>query len=212
MNTRVPDNPGKESRGDATQIKILEAAEEVFSSKGYDGARVDEIAEHAGVNKAMLYYYFQSKELLLQALIKKNISESETIIDESFNGIHEIDEQSIDRIIDKIIEFIEKKKNILRIITIEALKQATDNLSILKMLDPVYKKVADKMKELNINVPDSTSFLLENYFMSTIPLITFFAFGDKWAEYYRVNPIEVKEKFIKILKRIHYNYSEFQER
>ncbi|MCL0088711.1 TetR/AcrR family transcriptional regulator [Dehalococcoidia bacterium] len=37
--------------------RILDAALEIFASKGFEGARIDEIAKTAGVNKALLYYY-----------------------------------------------------------------------------------------------------------------------------------------------------------
>jgi TetR/AcrR family transcriptional regulator len=49
--------------------KILEASLDEFAEKGYDGSRVDKIAEKAGVNKALIYYHFQSKEGLYEAVI-----------------------------------------------------------------------------------------------------------------------------------------------
>lgn len=52
----------------STEQKILEAAEEVFHEKGYDGARMQEIAEHAGINKGLLHYYFQTKDKLFEAI------------------------------------------------------------------------------------------------------------------------------------------------
>jgi len=51
-----------------TEQRILEAAEEVFQEKGYDGARMQEIAEHAGINKGLLHYYFQTKDKLFEAI------------------------------------------------------------------------------------------------------------------------------------------------
>ena len=53
-----------------TRQALLAAAEIEFSSKGLAGARVDVIAEQAAANKRMLYYYFGSKEKLLEALIE----------------------------------------------------------------------------------------------------------------------------------------------
>ncbi len=47
-----------------TEGKILEAARRVFIRRGTAGARMHEIAEEAGVNQALLHYYFRSKELL----------------------------------------------------------------------------------------------------------------------------------------------------
>lgn len=51
-----------------TKAKILAAAEDEFSKKGFYGTRVDEIAEHAGVNKRMLYEYYGKKEDLYKAV------------------------------------------------------------------------------------------------------------------------------------------------
>lgn len=51
-----------------TEQKILEAAEEVFHEKGFDGARMQEIAEQAGINKGLLHYYFKTKDKLFEAI------------------------------------------------------------------------------------------------------------------------------------------------
>jgi AcrR family transcriptional regulator len=57
-----------ETKKDSTEEKILEAAKTVFVAKGMDGARMQEIADEAGINKALLHYYFQSKERLFEAI------------------------------------------------------------------------------------------------------------------------------------------------
>ncbi len=49
--------------------KILEAAKKVFLERGFDGARTQDIATAAGVNKALLHYYFQTKEKLFEAVL-----------------------------------------------------------------------------------------------------------------------------------------------
>ncbi len=49
-----------------TEEKILAAARSVFMAKGLDGARMQDIADTAGINKALLHYYFRSKEKLFQ--------------------------------------------------------------------------------------------------------------------------------------------------
>jgi TetR/AcrR family transcriptional regulator len=51
-----------------TEAKILEAARAVFLRSGMSGARMQEIADEAGVNKALLHYYFRSKEGLSRAV------------------------------------------------------------------------------------------------------------------------------------------------
>lgn len=54
---------------------ILTAARKVFVSKGFDGARMQEIANEAGINKALVHYYFRSKDKLFEAVFTKAFNE-----------------------------------------------------------------------------------------------------------------------------------------
>lgn len=54
----------------STEIGILNAAKLIFERKGMEGARMQEIADEAGINKALLHYYFRSKQLLFEAVFK----------------------------------------------------------------------------------------------------------------------------------------------
>jgi len=56
---------------DNTEEKILNAAQSVFIQKGMDGTRMQEIADTAGINKALLHYYFRTKQKLFEAIFKK---------------------------------------------------------------------------------------------------------------------------------------------
>ncbi|MDX2286367.1 MAG: TetR/AcrR family transcriptional regulator [Bacteroidia bacterium] len=67
MDKLVDQNPGEES----TERRILDAARKVFYQKGLGGARMAEIAEEAGINKALLHYYFRSKEQLFQRIFEE---------------------------------------------------------------------------------------------------------------------------------------------
>jgi len=59
-----------QQRDGETEQRILEAARTVFVRSGTSGARMQEIAEEAGVNQALLHYYFRSKEGLSQAVFR----------------------------------------------------------------------------------------------------------------------------------------------
>lgn len=63
-----------EEKKDTTEEKILEAATSVFVTKGMEGARMQEIADEAGINKALLHYYFRSKERLFEAIFSNVIN------------------------------------------------------------------------------------------------------------------------------------------
>jgi TetR/AcrR family transcriptional regulator len=69
MDTLNPSRTQAE-RADLTRARILEAAIRQFSENGLAGARTEQIAEAAGVNKALLYYYFKSKDALYTAALE----------------------------------------------------------------------------------------------------------------------------------------------
>ncbi len=54
----------------STEEKILLAAKKVFFQKGWDGARMQDIANEAGINKALLHYYFRNKETLFKKVFE----------------------------------------------------------------------------------------------------------------------------------------------
>jgi len=53
-----------------TEQKILEAAKSIFITKGMEGARMQEIADEARINKALLHYYYRTKDKLFEAVFK----------------------------------------------------------------------------------------------------------------------------------------------
>lgn len=57
-----------------TEELILNAARKVFLQKGMDGARMQQIADEAGINKALLHYYFRSKDKLFDAIFLEAIT------------------------------------------------------------------------------------------------------------------------------------------
>lgn len=59
------------ARDDRTEQRILDAAHEVFLRRGTAGARMQDIARQAGVNQALLHYYFRSKDRLAEAVFQR---------------------------------------------------------------------------------------------------------------------------------------------
>jgi AcrR family transcriptional regulator len=56
---------------DSGRQRLLEAAEELFASKGFAATTTREISDHAGLSRGLLYYHFPSKEALFQAFMKE---------------------------------------------------------------------------------------------------------------------------------------------
>jgi AcrR family transcriptional regulator len=76
-----------------TADTILERAAEVFAEKGYDGARVDELAQAAGVNKATLYYQIGDKEALYHAVLERVFERTADEVEEALRSSSDCEQQ-----------------------------------------------------------------------------------------------------------------------
>src|SRR5262245_18627739 len=69
----------------STEEKILNAARKVFRKKGMTGARMQEISDEAGINKALLHYYFRSKEKLFERVLHETLEEALPLLGKILN-------------------------------------------------------------------------------------------------------------------------------
>lgn len=103
-----------------TEKRIFEAALEVFSQKGKDGARMQEIADLAGINKAMLHYYFRSKEQLYEKVFDYVFVHYIQSVSEAFSEQDSI-EETLRSFIDAYIDNLEKNPHVMRLMINENL-------------------------------------------------------------------------------------------
>lgn len=82
-----------------TEKAILEAAGKVFTRKGFAAARMEDIAKEAGINRALLHYYFRSKDKMFDLIFDQRVHEF-------FSGLGEIilSERNLEEKIRAIIE------------------------------------------------------------------------------------------------------------
>jgi len=130
-----------------TEEKILAAAGEVFHSKGYDGARMQEIAEYAGINKGLLHYYFKTKDALFDAIfgiaLNQIVSRIVVILEQEIT----LDEK-IDRIIDQYMDLLSKNPTLPRFVLNELNKDADKFISrhFNEMAKSAFAKFSDSVK------------------------------------------------------------------
>lgn len=97
----------KNKRDDTTEEKIFAAARRVFVAQGMAGARMQDIANEAGMNKALLHYYFRDKEQLFEMVFSKEAAKffpKINLIFESDIPLFEKIEQFVNQYIDEILE------------------------------------------------------------------------------------------------------------
>ena len=111
---------------------ILEKAEVLFAIKGYDGTTVRDIAEEAGVNLAMISYYFGSKEKLLEALFKNRMSATKARLEDIISNQSLSLVQKIDILIDEYIGRVMQKQSFYKIMLLEQV--INKNYEVVKLL------------------------------------------------------------------------------
>ena len=133
-----------------TEEKIIDAARSVFIKKGMDGARMQEIADEAGINKALLHYYFRSKEKLF-----------DKVFEGAFNSIAAGLRVTIDSdlsVMDKLKKFIDiyltalESNPYLPLFVLNEININPDRMKNLleeEIADNLQTLLADIMKEIN---------------------------------------------------------------
>ena len=102
------------ARAKDTQGEILDAAERIFAEVGFEGARLQEIADKAGVTKAMVHYYYESKEKLYQAVLDRVLFELIKLVqDVTTRGGTRIEQ--LDLFINEFFDYVARHPNFSRL-------------------------------------------------------------------------------------------------
>jgi len=177
---------------------ILDVAEKVFSELGFDGASTRTISGEAGVNMAMLNYYFGSKEGLFLAVFERKLSSFQSMLQDIGNaeGMNALDklEKCIDSYADKIIVNNCFQKLITREVSMGKQWALTGKLTDMLMINVrEVKKILDEgvntgifHKDSDVELVIATIFGTKNYIVNT-PQISSIMLGfdvndDKFLE------------------------------
>lgn len=138
----------------STEEKILEAASEVFTKKGFAGTRTRDIAEKAGINLALLNYYFRSKEKLFEQVMKiKVVLLFGKILPILINEKTSLEEK-IDLASEKYFEILSKNPN-LPLFVISEIQKKNSNITKIIPVNKIFensviiKQIKEKRPEIN---------------------------------------------------------------
>jgi AcrR family transcriptional regulator len=132
------DDLSEERRG-----QILEAAAAVFARSGFHESRMDDIAAEAGVSKGTLYWYFESKDDLIQTLLDRMI-EQEIAQAETFMEMDIPTSEKMERLTDVVVEDIKRMKPLMPIL-FEFFSLMMRRNTIKEVLGGYYQSYIDAM-------------------------------------------------------------------
>lgn len=138
-----------------TEERIFEAATDVFVDKGMDGARMQDIASHAGINKALLHYYYRTKEQLFNAVFemiaKKILRKFAPVFDQNLSL-----EEKIRFFFREHITFLQENPKLPAFILNEInrnparIKKLLKNIHFESLWDVVYEQHKAELENYNI--------------------------------------------------------------
>jgi AcrR family transcriptional regulator len=128
------------------QVQIIETAEKLFSTNGYSGTSVRDISEAAGVNLAMISYYFGSKEKLLEALFQHRSEHVRMRVETLLNDDTKDPLQKMELLIDEYLERLLAKERFYKIMVCE--QSMEKNQPILDMLSEMKQRNTTAISEL----------------------------------------------------------------
>ncbi len=158
---------------DNTEEKILKAAQVVFIRKGMDGARMQEIANEAGINKALLHYYFRTKQKLFEAIFKNVFKQIFPNINSFFHSDLPIEEK-LGSFIEKYIDLLLKNPYLPAFILKEIHRDPEFLASAIKSagVDPqeIFIALENEMAKGKIRTMDPKELLINMLALSIFPV------------------------------------------
>ncbi|HEX8277319.1 MAG TPA: TetR family transcriptional regulator, partial [Segetibacter sp.] len=128
------------------QKQILSTAERLFSTKGFDGTSVRDIADDAGVNIAMISYYFGSKEKLMEALFEQRTTNIKVKVESLLQDNKSTPFEKVELLADDIITRIMNKQQFFKIMMCEQV--INKNPVIMDLVYDLKKKNLEEFSKL----------------------------------------------------------------
>lgn len=210
--------------------RILSASTHLFAEKGFDATSVNAIAEAAGVNKALIYYYFKNKEAILETMLH-SLSEDLAGISMNFTRdftvqmIHDgrldilsdrfrfRDQDSLDYFIEKanvhfqqLLDHMLAQKLLIRILMLESLKRTKHQQDLFWFSELIPSKEASQVYRV-INEADSDfiynqQFAFTRFFFFSVPVVSFVAYFDDYCLMMSIQTSELRQYLLKTVQFI----------
>ncbi len=189
-----------------TKAKILEAAVAEFTSRGFHGARVAQIADRAGVNVSLLYRYFGSKEQLLHTILCGVIEGAQP------GGVEAPLDQSLASTLTEFRtllgwawEQLAESRDLIKIVLLESHEsEVHKDLSVQFLLARVLERMPPELREQWDDEALQTATAI--CFFGLIPLLAFVLYQEQWATKLGIEPEQAREHFFEAFEEVYMRF------
>lgn len=186
------------------RANILKAAEELFSEKGFDATSVGSVAKKAGVNKALIYYYFENKDDLIHSLFREIILEmGEKSAEHATLRDNPV---AVREKIAKEIDFLAERKQILALLLMETLKSNNSEDFLFRIIDGVIgRELKARGFTADTKKAQLDSTLIHEFFTGVIPVLMFIVLREKFCDYFQFDREKIDPLFLDAFQASHLN-------
>lgn len=193
-------------KADKTKEKILQAALHEFAIHGLAGARVDEIAKVAGVNKAMIYYHFTGKDALFHELFQLEMELLKQEIASILQQHNTASAEDMSAAVKALLTYVTGKKELLKVLISESTRQDTHLPHLFQLLDVTTAIGVEAAQKSGRTLPDEEEPVLHEFFSGLLPLIYYVLLRDSLKKYYGWKEKTMDDRFIAYWLRHHAGY------
>jgi hypothetical protein len=198
--SRCPADDGVKAPTLPTAERILDAARNLFSEKGFDAASISEIGRSAGVSKSLFYHYFRTKEDVLKAIFVAFFEESEKIQRLFFQTPPQSPPQAPSSdahgfFIRTMLDFLRRNESVLRIILRENMNRKS-KVDVFSFFDASYEGWRSWFRDRGwpeLPQPDGKVFV---FFFTFLSSLSYVLFHQGFTQHFHFDPEVVEEKFV----------------
>ena len=215
--------------------RIIETAARFFSEKGHDGAKMNEIAQAAGVNKALIYYYFPAKQAILDHIIESFFNDVMNIGMDFINDtmIRMIEAGSLDiypdrmrfstgedammfkekafEYYERVFEHMMKRRDALRVILSEALRSGEQRDALFRFFMMAGENNNSNPIFAAVSSADqdfnlSKEVMFRKFFFSLMPMINFVVFHEEYKKASGMSDGEMRSSYLRSIETLYAGY------
>ena len=204
-------------QSEESRDRILAAAVKIFAEKGYSGARIDQIAREAGVNKALIYYYFEGKEAILNELFQTFFTQSTGMLLDFVKrgGFAENPEENKRLFEAEYLRYLESSRDLLKIIVMESLKDENTDTPLFKLVDlggnVPQERLDDMGSQAGIGEAEMRQMYVTEFFTGVMPFVCYIVLKDKWCRHFDMGEDELSRYFDIAMEETHEQHHKRKE-
>lgn len=167
----------------STEQKIKEAAKRVFQKKGFGLTRTRDIAKEAGINLALLNYYYRSKENLFEIVMQESIEEMFSYLEHIMNNKQTTLTEKIDAGVLRYIEGMSKNSN-LPLFLFSELQANPQHLFDMVKIPEGFIQETYMFKQINEQInKEKLNFTAIHFFINLVSMSIFPIIGQPFIKY-----------------------------